>query len=315
MADINQHGEKNVAIGKNTGKIEFNYGNKKIDKFLASNVAKVNEEDFLGREDEIKEIRKRLTENKKLTLINGEGGIGKTTLAAKYWQDNQNNYKHLAWLFCDSGIIENLKTTLSQALNLDLKEIPEESQIDFLINKLNNLEKDCLLILDNANDKDELERFRTEFSGLDWHILLTSRCENVAENEYYIDHLPPNLAKELFKKNYDEKTDDFDELLTLFLESIGYNTLCIEIFSKTLKSSELLSMKELMDDLAAKGLFLDDKTEEIQVNWTSNTKKHKANTSDSIIKELYNISNWSYAGIYFCLSFCTFSNATFNALI
>lgn len=60
---------------------------------------------FIGRDAELADIRQRLKDGKKLMLINADGGIGKTSLAAKYWDDSLYEYKYNAWLFCDTGIL------------------------------------------------------------------------------------------------------------------------------------------------------------------------------------------------------------------
>ena len=64
---------------------------------------------FIGRKDELEAIREKLDAGGTLLLINAEGGIGKTTLAAKYWEESLYKYKHNAWLFCENGIVESLK--------------------------------------------------------------------------------------------------------------------------------------------------------------------------------------------------------------
>lgn len=58
-------------------------------------------ETFLGRSAEMAAIKQKLfTENHLLLLVNGEGGVGKTSLAAHYFHGHQNEYAHLAWLLC-----------------------------------------------------------------------------------------------------------------------------------------------------------------------------------------------------------------------
>ncbi len=54
---------------------------------------------FEGREDDLQAVRQRLlADTNLLLLVNGEGGIGKTSLAAKYWQRYAADYRHAAWL-------------------------------------------------------------------------------------------------------------------------------------------------------------------------------------------------------------------------
>ncbi len=151
---------------------------------------------FIGREEELKEIRKRLDKGGSLMLINAEGGIGKTTLAARYWNESLNHYKHNAWLFCENGIVNALKE-LAPKLNVDLAGMDEVQQVDALKLAISAIHDDFLLVLDNANDDKEINVFRQEFEGFHWHVLITSRCQGVLEKEQElpINHLPPPLAK------------------------------------------------------------------------------------------------------------------------
>ncbi len=193
---------------------------------------------FIGREDELESIRKRLVKGGKLMLINAEGGIGKTTLAARYWNESLYEYKYNAWLFCEKGILNALKE-LAPELNVDLTGLDEAQQLAALQHALKKVHDDFLLVLDNANDADDIRLFRREFAGFHWHVLITSRCQGVLEKEQElpITHLPPPLAKELFTKYYQENSPDFDALLDRLLEAIGYHTLLVELFAKNLKEA------------------------------------------------------------------------------
>ena len=65
---------------------------------------------FLGRETDLENIHKILfvDDNHRLLLMYGDGGIGKTSLAAKYWEIYKENYKHLAWIFAQSSLLDAL---------------------------------------------------------------------------------------------------------------------------------------------------------------------------------------------------------------
>ena len=63
----------------------FNNGNKKIRKLLGT--IPIKPEIFIGRHDVLEEIHEKLFNNERkcLLLVNGEGGIGKTTVASCYY--------------------------------------------------------------------------------------------------------------------------------------------------------------------------------------------------------------------------------------
>ena len=233
----------------------------------------------MGRDIELADIKQKL-EKYGLLLLNAEGGMGKTTLAAKYLDDNIERYKHYAWLFCDNGIIEQIKT-LTLSLNVDLAKYQnEDEQLLAMKTAMQNLPKDCLLILDNANDPKHIEAFQKKFGGLQWHVLLTSRCQQLLpkEIEYKLDHLKSEQAKTLFKTYYDENAKEFENLLNKFLTGIGYNTLMIELFSKNLHELSAIgeTLASTLEQFQEKGLFLGKRSFEITTAWTGNVHREAA---------------------------------------
>ena len=72
---------------------------------------------FLGREANLNAIHHKLATNNLLVLVSEQGGIGKTTLAAKYWEVYQGQYQHMAWVYAGNGLIDAL---LTLALPLEL---------------------------------------------------------------------------------------------------------------------------------------------------------------------------------------------------
>ncbi|MFN0216668.1 MAG: tetratricopeptide repeat protein [Saprospiraceae bacterium] len=272
---------------------------KPIPKFLTPAAAAVPRS-FLGREKELADIRNLLTRQNTLALVNAEGGMGKTTLAARYWQQFESQYQHLAWLFCENGILNAMRDQLPNALGLvealnPLADNPDK-QVQVIKTAMANLPKDCLLVLDNANEPDHIRGFQQVMTGLGWHVLITSRCSKVltdANAEYKITGLPPDQAKTLFKSNHDEKTPEFETLLERFLLAVEYNTLCIEVFSKNLREGTAwgLSLAALLENLEKNGLFLGDESFEIQTEWASSVKKETVKSTDQVIAALYDVAD------------------------
>ena len=275
------------------------YGDRKIPRQLTPATASVPPT-FLGREQELDDIRTLLTQRNTIALVNSEGGMGKTTLAARYWEKYQHEYKHLAWLFCEKGILAAMRDHLPQPLDLveamnQCADDPDK-QAEIIKTALANLEKDCLLVFDNANEPEHIHGFLQYMNGLGWHVLITSRCSKVlpdAASEYPISHLPPDLAKELFRKNYEERSPQFDALLDRFLNAVGYNTLCTEVFSKNLREGAAwgLTFEKLLTQLEKNGLFLGDDSFEIQTDYALNVKKETVKSTDQIIEALYNVAD------------------------
>src|SRR5258706_16408815 len=114
MAEINN---QNAVIGQqNINSTVYNYYLKKeIKRFLGSPFFP---EIFIGREDELNNIHQQLNAGENLLLlVNGEGGIGKTTLASQYYLKYQDYYQHLAWVFTEHSLAEAM-LTLALALEI-----------------------------------------------------------------------------------------------------------------------------------------------------------------------------------------------------
>ena len=290
----------------------YHHSGPKIQRQLTTATAAVPA-GFIGREKELSEIRRRLHSGSgALALVNAEGGMGKTTLAAAYWQRFSQEYRHLAWLFCENGILSAMRSLLPEALDLReaINEVADqpERQIQLIIQRMANLPKDCLLVLDNANAAEHISEFERHCAGLDWHVLITSRCSKVLterDAEFPITSLPPEEAKKLFRSYCDEKTSTFEALLERFLQAVGCNTLCIEIFSKTLREGADwgLDFESLLQKLETNGLKLGTHSFEIKTQWSQTQATEVAN-SDQVIEVLYNTSNLSLEDSKLLAQFC-----------
>ncbi len=215
--------------------------------------------------EELHQISQQFEMGKHLVLLNGEGGIGKTTLAAKYIQEYKHNYKHYVWINAQFNILEEM-LKLYYILNIQQEDISEELQIPTLCRILNTLtnKNKCLLVLDNANDEEQLRSFKKHFGGLEWDILITSRCNNLEFDTNVsvlrIEQLSPLKAKSLFCDFYEDNTDAFQQELDYFLDNVAYNTLLITLFGRYMKRCNrnrkgAYTLAQLNADFRQKTLF------------------------------------------------------------
>ncbi len=102
---------------------------------------------FVGREKELREITKRLSSSRLLTLT-GPGGVGKTRLAIQTANDSVKKFKDgVFWVGLVGLSDENLiPQEIAQSLNV--REIPNETLIETLKTYLKS--KDVLLVIDNC---------------------------------------------------------------------------------------------------------------------------------------------------------------------
>jgi hypothetical protein len=268
---------------------------------------------FIGREEELKTVHDRLfTGENFLMLVNGQGGIGKTTFAAKYWDRYQNEYSHLAFLFVGDfsdtsqvsdkySPIANALLSLSRTLGLKFTTETQEEQLEILVATVSNLQKPCLLILDNANaEKDLNDHLVLLRRCTNFHILLTSRLADfVYAQKYPLGTLDKKHATTLFQKHYPLLQEAEIPLFEEIYEAVGGNTLVLELLAKNLaKLNNLLkkryNLAQLKDDLQ-KGLTKLSQSREVNTAYQAKGTGLRYETPEAIILAMYDLSDLSEA--------------------
>ncbi|ASF47284.1 tetratricopeptide repeat protein [Methylovulum psychrotolerans] len=249
---------------------------------------------FQGREDDLTAIRAKLeASNQPLLLVNGQGGIGKTSLAAKYWQTYQSHYAHTAWLYAPSRLDDAL---LMLALPLQVgfpDAMPTAQRLEVLQAAVANLTAPCLLIIDNANNAEELGRhWGFLHACTHCHILLTSRLNGFNGADHYpIAALPEDVALSVFNSHYPQHRTEDDGLFFGIYQAVGGNTLVLELLAKNLAAVNVnkvfYSLSQLLEDLQQKGLLQLAKTKTVNVMGKGVLPVLQAANPTAIIAALY----------------------------
>ncbi len=212
----------------------------------------IDNRDVIGRSDDLATLRQRLQDSHKVLLMNGIGGIGKTTLAKLYLNNYAEEYEHLLWLEQSDDLIQTITTNTPLLYSLGLDQLrglsPQEMFQQVMLSLQNFNEGLNLMVIDNATQalqahKDSLPH------GPHWHVLITSRQQVSASFEMLeLGTLEPAAALELFRRHCQKPQDE--AALLAFLAQLQYHTLSIELFAKILDSHwQLDSVAELSDYL------------------------------------------------------------------
>ena len=208
--------------------------------------SELGKDTIIGRAKELEEIDALLKESNSLLLINGIGGIGKSTIASYYLHSQKENLDYY-------GFFEGLESFTSELrTNLDLKQEKENDAVIEALSKFRNLKGNKLLVFDDVKDieenQDKIEKILA-LKNSGYKILLTSREEIENVEQYYLDVLLLADAKELFNSIY--KVED-----ELVLEEIlGYLDCHAFFVEKTAMSIKKTLTPQMVRDKFEKGDF------------------------------------------------------------
>ncbi|WP_338815453.1 tetratricopeptide repeat protein (plasmid) [Bernardetia sp. Wsw4-3y2] len=269
-------GNDNITIiDTNNSNITVNYGSNKELPILLTNLPE-KPSLLLGRENKIKEVEEALESKKKAVIVNGFGGVGKTSVASSFFHEKTAHYSHKAWLRFTDNLIESYFTT-PLPTHFDIirrPEIPIDITISQLITKLENIaiDKKCLLVIDNVESADSFLE-NEKYLPKNWDILVTSRAVIEDSVKIFIDVLDEDDSIKLFQIHLDRniKNEEITPLKEL-LSSIGRHTLTIELLAKIAKRGDL-SINYLLERWNQYSFIDEELDYKINTDYKSNNKR------------------------------------------
>ena len=252
---------------------------------------------FVGRTENIQHIHERLFSQggHLLLLVNGEGGIGKTSLAARYYHDYCDEYQHVAWVLSEQSIALAV-LSLAPPLGVTFEpEMPTEARFQVLLTVLANLPKPCLLVVDNANELEDLETYYPQLQRCtNFHILFTTRVNEYAAAAFYkIPPLPEETALMAFREHYKAFETAEDPVFRELYEAVGGNTLVLELFAKNLNHfNTRMKKRYLLADLrqdVEKNLLRLSASEAVSIRYQAKDGQRKAKPEE-VIAAMYDLS-------------------------
>lgn len=203
---------------------------------------------FVGRDNELKEISKRLETNNVL-FINGVGGIGKSTLIRKFIHDNQDEYEVMLYLEYEGDI----KHTISDDDQIHISTISRysgESIDDYYERKITAVKNICsgkkvLLVIDNFTDR--VTKELNSILSIGYDTIVVTR-NNIPKNSYPVmtieaienkDELHKLISIDLGRQMSKEEKKAFDNIIEL---TEGH-TLVIELIARQISSGCISAMK------------------------------------------------------------------------
>ncbi|MCC7506488.1 MAG: ATP-binding protein [Saprospiraceae bacterium] len=258
---------------------------------------------FFGnsRDAELEAVDEMLAREGCLALVNGTGGIGKTSIAAAWCARRGEQFRYILWVNCGEASVGEalLRCGLMEQLfppGAFAPGITDDQLLDHLLSALCSPPARAgrnLLVLDNANKGGDLSRQRRRLEALaaqGWAILLTSRAEQTGLPEHKIGALPPPLARKLFLDYFQPDEKEAEQLLGRLLVAIGYNTLLIEALAKYLatrrEKGKNARLEALCEQLERAGALRLPATDTVDVDW----QNRHGHTPEALLEALFDLS-------------------------
>lgn len=211
---------------------------------------------FVGRDNEIAEIHRKLSANR-ILFLNGIGGIGKSELAKHYAEEHKDDYDAIIF----APYISNVSMLLldDNAIPLyNFTPYPEEKPEDYCARKLKKLSELCddrtLFIVDNLDCEDDPDL--NKLLDLGCKFLVTTRRDfsGFGNAQIYVDKLESTKKiREIFDNYYkaqnEEESACIDEIITI-LEG---HTMAVELVAKQIEA-EWSTADEILMKLKESGV-------------------------------------------------------------
>ena len=250
------------------------------------NLARIPENKRLSRTEEINRIINDIKERRIKINLFGLGAIGKTTLLKDiclelYDSSNEQKWEIGYWK-CnqESNNLIDLLAALSQSSKFSGYSFEDIKSYFF------STEKNTILFIDGVDPINDSELIN-EISG--WHktrVIVTSRCREIADNEFVNIQVNPFNIEDCFKlfRMYNPNvTEDDQETVEKIIKLAGYHTYLITLLAKL--STQASSLEEYYVKTESNGFAWDD------LQFSDNYSDNKNATIANCISYLFDFSN------------------------
>lgn len=229
---------------------------------------------FIGRETELQDLRQRIEEGRKSVLVSGMGGIGKTQICRKLFNEyNIKNGSGKNEPFSHIGYIEydgDMNSSLQNCLMFKKQDSPEKN-LEAAWQELEHLAADgkLLLFVDNVSVPIGQDAGLGRLKQIPGAVVLTSRRTSFSKEfePYRIGFIGTKQCIEIYERiRYEDSVkkvseEEVSDLEYVIEEMAAGHTITIE-FLAHLAQTKHWSVKKLREELANKGFCLEYKDEE-----------------------------------------------------
>lgn len=223
---------------------------------------------FTGRETELQELRRRIEEGRKSVLVSGMGGIGKTQICRRLFDEyhisnGEGENRH----FSHIGYIEyhgDMSSSLQECLKFKRQENPElDKEAAWTELEHQASEEKLLLFVDNVNKRMSQDPELEKLNGIPGAVVITSRLTSLSDEfePYRIGFLSTDQCRKVYEKIRFEnsgkkvKPEERQDLDYIIENLAGRHTIMVQ-FLAHLARTKLWTVKRLREELETKGFRL-----------------------------------------------------------
>jgi len=186
--------------------------------------------EFSYRDDMVEELYEAIKQNKKLALINGLGGIGKTSVAKALYHKIKDECKHVAWVEYQHSIRDSLLNSF-KVFDDDIND--SDQRYRRIERFLLDATKDTIIFIDNVSNDDSVGVDFIE--RLSANVVLTSRLDHIGNFEVFpVGFLSEEQCVDIFYKFYKhDKLRKHEKIVRELVELVKCHTYSVELLART----------------------------------------------------------------------------------
>lgn len=263
-----------------------------------------------------RELEKQNYSSEKLVIFNILEGSGKSSLIKYYLKLKQFNskYSHLAWINSCGNPIVSLFNSFQKLYKYNQKFDIYENLYK-LKTKLNNIEGNNLLVLDNIKTIHEYVSIEDFFKGFKWKVVITSNYKLQNCNNFQHQDFNLQTSQQIIK--YHCKNIKNEIILQKILERVNYNPHAATLFGKFLNSNKQISENELFNMLIEKDSriphlknYINENATKEEIFWQKQNLKY----TQAVFEEIYKNLNFEQKKLLTSLCFFPDKEFTSNEL-
>lgn len=185
-------------------------GGYRIDKIggVLTKAPPIVDDTFIHRENVIDELLTKIEVDKKLLLVSGFGGIGKTSIARALFHRLKGKYQYVAWIDYNNCLEESVLSSF--LLYEDVQD--QNNRFTSIMNFLREIADLAVIFIDNVTNDIPEDPLLGEFAGLGAKVIITSRISRINYyRTYRIEFLKPEECVDLFYTYYSYGEDRKEE--------------------------------------------------------------------------------------------------------